>query len=90
MKNSSGLTQRDTISNIFMQGTVWGGIFCTTAMDKLGKIKYENPELLYSYKNSVGILALEMVNDIPDIQKCGVDSVKSNQIVNTFIENKKS
>ena len=72
-----------------MQSTVWGGIFCTTAMDKLGEIKYENPELLYSYKNSVGILALEMVDNILEIQNCGVDSVKSNQIVNTFIENKK-
>ena len=89
VKNSSGLTQRETISNIIMQGTVWGGIFCTTTMDKLGKIKYDNPELLYNYKNSVGIPALEMVDDILYIQKCGVDSVKSNQIVNTFIENKK-
>ena len=61
-----------------MQGTVWGGTFCTTAMDKLGKIKYENSELLYSYKNSVGIPTLEMVKDILDIKKCGVDSVKSN------------
>ena len=32
----------------------------------------------------VGIPALEMVDDILDIQKCGIDSVKSNQVVNTF------
>ena len=89
VKTSNGLTKRETISNIIMQGTVWGGIFCTTTMDKLGQIKYDNPELLYQYKNSVGIPALEMVDDILDIQKCGIDSVKSNQVVNTFIENKK-
>ena len=89
VKTSNGLTQRETISNIIMQGTVWGGIFCTTTMDKLGQIKYDNPELLYKYKNSVGIPALEMVDNILDIQKCGIDSVKSNQVVNTFIENKK-
>ena len=58
-------------------------------MDRLGKIKYENPDILYTYKNSVGIPALEMVDDILDIQKCGIDSVKLNQTINTFIESKK-
>ena len=72
-----------------MQGTVWGGIFCTTSMDKLGKLKYENPDMLYSYKGLVGVPALEMVDDILDIQKCGIQSVKANAIVNTFIEHKK-
>ena len=37
----------------------------------------------------VRIPALEMVDDILDIQKCGIDSVKFNKVVNTFIENKK-
>ena len=58
-------------------------------MDRLGKNKYENPDILYTYKNSVGIPALEIVDDILDIQKCGIDSVKSNQTINTFIESKK-
>ena len=39
VKISSGLTERETISNVIIQVTVWGGIFCTTTMDKLGKIK---------------------------------------------------
>ena len=86
---ANGLTQREPISNISMQGTVWGGIFCTTSMDKLGKLKYENPDMLYLYKDMVGVPALEMVDDILDIQKCGIESVKANAVVNTFIDHKK-
>ena len=88
-KTSSGLTERKDIPNIIMQGTVWGGMFCTTTMDKLGKYKYENPDMLYMYKNKVGVPALEMVDDILDVQKCGVDAIKSNALINTFIEHKK-
>ena len=58
-------------------------------MDKLGKYKYEDPDSLYMYKGVVGVPALEMVDDIIDIQKCGVNAVKSNAIINTFIEHKK-
>jgi hypothetical protein len=58
-------------------------------MDKLGKIKYDNPDLLYKYKGTVGVPALEMVDDIADIQKCGADAIKANAVVNTFIEHKK-
>ena len=33
--------------------------------------------------------ALEMVDDILDVKKCGVDDIKSNSLINTFIEHKK-
>ena len=66
-------------------GDCLGGIFCTTSMDGLSKIKYENPEMLYNYKGIVGFPTLKMVNDILDIQKCGIESVKANATVNTFV-----
>lgn len=72
-----------------MQGTVWGSLFCTATMDKLGKIKYKNEEMLYKYKGEVGVPALEMVDDIADVQRCGTDAVKANAVVNTFAEHKK-
>ena len=71
-----------------MQGTVWGSLFCTTSMDKLGKIYYRNKELLYKYKNLVEIPPLCMVDDIMSIQKCS-DSRKINSTINAFIELKK-
>ena len=39
IKTPWGLTERRTMSNIVMQGTVWGSLFCTGTMDKLGKLK---------------------------------------------------
>ena len=89
VKTTNGITQRETISNIIMQGTVWGGMFCTTSMDKLAKLQYENPDMLYRYKGSVGVPVLEMVDDILDVKKCGKNAVTSNALVNTFVEHKK-
>ena len=55
VKTPNGITERKSISNIIMQGTVWGSLCCTTTMDKLGKLVYQNEELLYKYKNEVSI-----------------------------------
>ena len=89
VKTPSGMTERVSISKVVMQGTVWGSLFCTATMDKLGRLKYDNPEMLYKYKGQVGVPAMEMVDDIIDIQKCGVESVRANAVVNTFMEHKK-
>ena len=70
IKSSNGITNRASIQNIVMQGTVWGSLFCTTTMDKIGQMMYENKHLLYKYKNQVEIPSLGMVDDIMSIQKC--------------------
>ena len=49
IKTSSGMTQREDISNIIMQGTVWAGLMCTATMNKLAKLAYEDPKLTYKY-----------------------------------------
>ena len=84
-----GLTERETMKNIVMQGTVWGSLFCTGTMDKLGKLKYSNEEMLFKYKGTVGVPALEMVDDVVDIQKCDINAIKSNTVINSFMEHKK-
>ena len=89
IKTPHGISKRINIKNIVMQGTVWGSLFCTTTMDKLGKIAYENDDLLYKYKNKVHIPSLGMVDDILSIQKCSMDSVKTNAVINSFVESKK-
>ena len=38
IKTSSGITQREHIENIIMQGTVFDSLICTAVMDKLAKI----------------------------------------------------
>ena len=89
VKTPSGISHRVLIQNIVMQGTVWGSLFCTTTMDKLGKLEYNNEDLLYKYKNQVDIPSLGMVDDVLNIQKCSMKTVKTNAVINSFVESKK-
>ena len=55
-------------------------------MDKLGKLVYSNPALLYYYKGVVGIPPLQMVDDVLSVQKCSQKSLQVNTTINTFCE----
>ena len=63
VKTKSGTTRRVNMSEIIMQGTVWGSLFCTNSMDKLGKLAYAYTNILYKYHN-VPIPPLGVVDDI--------------------------
>ena len=78
VKTSGGISQRVNIRKIIMQGSVWGSLCCVVLMDKLGKIAYKNPQLLYMYKGVVACPPLQMVNDILGVQKCLPQSVQLN------------
>ena len=84
IKTSNGLSKRINIKNIIMQGSVWGSLLCTTTMDKLAQIAYNNADLLYMYKGLVAVPPICMVDDVLSIQKCS----QATQI-NAFIEYKK-
>ena len=89
VRTPSGTTDLLNISETVMQGTVWGGLMCTTTMDQLGKQVYKNDSLIYKYKGEVAVPPLEMVDDIVTVSKCGDTSSTLNETVNTFIEQKK-
>ena len=82
-------SKRIDIKNTIMQGTVWGSLFCTATMDKLGKLVYKDKELVYKYKGVVDTPCLGMVDDILSIQRCSNKSVKTNSVINAFVELKK-
>ena len=89
VKTPSGMSDRVSIQNVIMQGTVWGSLCCTTSMDKLGKHVYDHEELIYKYKGKVKIPSLGMVDDILAIQKCSNDAIRINAVINAFVETKK-
>ena len=62
---------------------------CTTTMDKLCKLVYNDENLLYKYKGTVEVPLLEMVDNIITASKCGNTAIAMNETVNTFIEFKK-
>ena len=86
IKTPSGMTDREVINNIIMQGTVFGSLICTAVMDKLAKIFYGDENLLYKYKSTVSIPVLGMVDDVLSVSKCSGASVISNATVNSFME----
>ena len=47
IKTPTGFTNRETITNIIIQGTVFGTLICTAVMDKLAKVFYSDESLLY-------------------------------------------
>ena len=87
IKTSNGITRRMDISEVIMQGTVWGSLFCTSTMDKLGKEAYTMPEHLYKY-HGVPIPPLGMVDDVLTVSSVE-NTLKVNQLVNKFMEHKK-
>ena len=88
VKTVQGISRRENIKNIVMQGSVWGSLFCTTTMDKLGQYAYEHPDLLYLYKGVVAVPPICMVDDVMSIQKCS-ESANINTTINAFMEMKK-
>ena len=89
VKVGDGLSDRVNIKNIIMQGTVWASLLCTTSMDKLGQIVYNNKDLLYKNKGKVETQCLGMVDDVLSIQKCSSKAVEMNAVINAFVEMKK-
>ena len=85
IKTFGGITERISIKDIIMQGSVWGSLCCVALLDKLSKHVYANKELLYYYKGLVGCPPLQMVDDVLAVQTCN-KSQQLNTVINTFME----
>ena len=89
VKTPCGQTERISIKETVMQGSVWGPLCCTTTMDKIGQKSYKSGSPLYTYKGMVSIPPLGMVDDELTIAECGPDATLTNVVMNTFTESKK-
>ena len=89
IKTPLGLTERQNIDNVIMQGTVWGSLLCTSTVDKLAEIAYSDQTLFYKHKGVVAVPPLETDDDILTVKKCGVASETINSEVNAFSSQKK-
>lgn len=88
VKVNNKLTKRFPVKNVELQGSIWGSLKCTTAMDTLNKILLPQEHLTYKYKQDqdIKIGVLGMVDDTLAINDCGTSSIKKNSIINSFIE----
>ena len=82
------LTDRVTLNELEMQGTVLSNIKCSVQIDSLGKDCIIENKGLFKYKGCTSIPPLSMVDDVVTISTCGVDSIKVNAIVQAKVETK--
>ena len=85
------MSERFPVTNVVMQGSVWGGTKCTAQMDTMKKIMKSKDSLLYKYSGdtTINIGVLGMVDDTVGVSKRGVQSVEKNSLINSFIESHK-
>ena len=90
VKTPFGLTERTQIDEIVTQGGVWGPIQCSNQVDCLGKECLNRNIHLYTYKNTVKIMPLAMIDDVLGMAPCGIKSTAMNTYINCKIEMNKS
>ena len=55
VKVNNNITTRINVTNVEMQGSVWGSLKCTSSMDTLNNIMLPQDQLTYTYKGDSGI-----------------------------------
>ena len=70
------LTERVTLKELEMQGTVLSNIKCSVQIDSLGKDCITENKGLYKYKDCIKIPPPFMVDDVVIVSNCGTDSIK--------------
>ena len=73
VKVNDKVSRRFPVNNVVMQGSVWGGLKCTSQMDTLNKIMNTKGTLLYKYRGdpSITVGVLGMVDDTLGVSECG-------------------
>ena len=78
VKTPVGITSREVVEKIVMQGEVTGPGQCSNQVDTIGKECINESKLLYSYKDELGVPPLGMVDNIFAVSHCGHESVAMN------------
>ena len=73
------------IEKIVLQGEVFGPLQCSVQVDRIAKECIEEKKFLFSYKKSVEIPPLSMVDDLACIAESGVKSVEMNSFINNIV-----
>ena len=80
VKTPGGLTDRQIVKNIVLQGDTWGSILASNQVDSIGKECLEEG-FGYRYKDSLSVGFLALVDDIIGITEAGMQA----QMLNAFI-----
>ena len=89
IKSPFGLTRREKVEKIVLQGETLGPLECSVTIDTFGKECIAEEKHLYVYKGEVGIPPLAMVDDVACPALCGIESVTVNAYLNAKTNAKK-
>ena len=89
VKTPFGLSKRETVEKIVLQGEVFGPLQCSVQVDTFGKECVEENKFLYTYKQKVKVPPLSMVDDLACVAQSGLNSVAMNSFINTKTNLKK-
>ena len=89
VKTPCGTTDSFELSNIVLQGSVFGPLKCAVQMDTIGRQALTTGFGVFKYRNVVDIPALAMIDDVMGMASCGDNSIEMNAIINSKMEIKK-
>ena len=81
VKTPGGLTERQILKNIVLQGDTWGSILASVQVDSIGKA-VEEAQLGYLYKGILPISFLGLVDDVIGVTEAGFKAQQLNAILN--------
>ena len=82
VKTTNGLTDRQVLKNIVLQGDTWGSILASVQVDSIGK-ECMKEGLSYLYKKTLPVGFLGLVDDIIGVSEAGVKAQMLNAFINT-------
>ena len=83
VKTPHGLTAREAIKKIIMQGDVFGPIQCSVTVDTYGKEALAEDKHQYIYKGCVKVPPLAMIDDLITVTECRYKSTMANSYLNS-------
>ena len=76
-----GLTERQTLENVVLQGDTWGSILASVQVDSIGK-EVSRSEFGYKYKDKLVVTLLGLVDDMIGVSEVGYKAQQLNAIIN--------
>ena len=77
----SGLSERQTLENVVLQGDTWGSILASVQVDSIGK-EVEKSGLGYLYKDVLPVSMLGLVDDMIGVTTAGYKTQQLDALLN--------
>jgi hypothetical protein len=81
VKTPGGLTDRQVLKNLVLQGDTWGSILASVQVDTIAK-DVEEADLGYLYKESLPVSILGLVDDMLGVSEVGFKAQQMNVVLN--------